>query len=380
MNVRIVCSALAGICWLVTPLAAAGDPERLAACFEGESSEGIAATTDTQANPYLVAPASWSGGCAEDCGCGDTCAAGCCGGACACCGIPNCGLLGQGLLTYDPCAAGCPLPKLLLGCFRESEGCFDDFISPMTNPVFFEDPRNVTELRGIYLNHNVPAAAGGGDIQLYAVQIRARLTDRLSLIATKDGYAVSDNPLIDDGWADVSLGLKYGLYRDPANQLLVSTGAVYELPVGSTRTLQAGGDGTFNPFLTSGAQLFDRAHWLSGFGGVIPANQNDNASLLYWSNHFDYQVRRGWYGLMEFNWYHWAVDGENRLGLTGVEGGDLFNFGSDGVAGNDIVTGAFGAKYKPNRKTELGIAWENPLTERRDVLDSRLTVDLILRY
>ncbi len=62
------------------------------------------------------------------------------------------------------------------------------------------------------------------------------------------------------------------------------------------------------------------------------------------------------------------------------EGGDLFNFGSTGVAGNDIVTGAFGMKYKPCKNTEVGVAWEAPLTDRRDVLDNRLTFDFILRY
>jgi hypothetical protein len=58
----------------------------------------------------------------------------------------------------------------------------------------------------------------------------------------------------------------------------------------------------------------------------------------------------------------------------------LINLGSTAVAGNDIVTGAFGAKYKPNGCVELGVAWEFPLTERRDVLDNRVTADIILRY
>ncbi|MCA9187125.1 MAG: hypothetical protein R3E01_09535 [Pirellulaceae bacterium] len=66
--------------------------------------------------------------------------------------------------------------------------------------------------------------------------------------------------------------------------------------------------------------------------------------------------------------------------LAPIEGGDLFNLGTVGVAGNDIVTGAFGMKYKPGNHMELGVAWELPLTERRDVLDNRLTVDMILRY
>ena len=60
--------------------------------------------------------------------------------------------------------------------------------------------------------------------------------------------------------------------------------------------------------------------------------------------------------------------------------GDLFNFGSGSVAGNDVVTGAFGLKCKPSSQSELGIAWELPLTERRDVCENRLAFDWIWRY
>lgn len=80
----------------------------------------------------------------------------------------------------------------LLGCIKPSERCFDDFISPMINFVFFEDPRTLTELRPVFASHNVPGAVGGGSIQLYALQFRVALSDRLSLIATKDGY-IDDN-------------------------------------------------------------------------------------------------------------------------------------------------------------------------------------------
>ena len=83
---------------------------------------------------------------------------------------------------------------------------------------------------------------------------------------------------------------------------------------------------------------------------------------------------------MEFNWFHWTDGGDDTLGLTGVEGLDAFNFGSGNVNGNDIVTGAFGAKYKPSPKYEIGVAYEVPLTDRRDIIENRLTVDLILRY
>ncbi|MEM8864749.1 MAG: hypothetical protein AAGF31_04305 [Planctomycetota bacterium] len=324
--------------------------------------------------------------CGDDC-CGNGCCSEvCCGGCCSACSTgcrccdKNCGLFGRGILTYDPCSKGCKLPSLLLGCFRDTEACFDDFISPMTNPTLFEDPRNVTELRTIFLTHHVPSGLGGGDIQLYALQIRARLTDRLSFIAARDGYIVSRNPLVGDGWADIDLGFKYALYRDAKNQRLLSGGVVYDLPVGTPDALQAGGDGDFHLFLTGGTRFCGCGHWLSAFGGIIPPNEDLTSSFVYWSNHFDYQVRRGWYALMEFNWFHYTDGGSDRLGLTGIEGGDLFNLGSGGVNGNNIVTGAIGGNYKPNQNTEIGLAIEIPLTDRQDVLENRLTADLILRY
>jgi hypothetical protein len=267
---------------------------------------------------------------------------------------------------------------LLGGLIKPSDHAFDDFISPMTNPVFFEDPRTLTEARAIFLQHKVPLAAGGGDIQLYALQLRAALTDRLSIVASKDGYAVSTNPLIADGWGDVAAGLKYNLWTDYDLRALLSAGLGYEMPVGSPRTRQGNGDGEFHLYLTGGVELFPDAHWLSGSGFRLPADSGAESQSWYWSNHFDYRVLRHWYLFNEYNWYHWIKSGNN--GIPGVEGGDLFNFGSTGVAGNDIVTGAFGAKFKPGPHCEIGVAWELPLTERRDVMENRITSDLILRY
>ena len=107
-------------------------------------------------------------------------------------------------------------------------------------------------------------------------------------------------------------------------------------------------------FLTGGSEILDYGHVISGSGFRLPSDSNADNQMWYWSNHLDYQVFRKWYALTEFNWYHWMKSGSN--GIPGIEGGDLFNFGSTGVA------------------------WELPLTERRDVLENRLTVDAILRY
>ncbi|QDU55760.1 hypothetical protein [Aeoliella mucimassa] len=370
-RLRLVGNATLAVMFAAASFATADGRENIASYFDLSDAESVQVAQNTTASPArLVGQTSLveefnqqvcfnTPGC-----CDDACGTGCCDDiACgnACCDAP-----------------GCVIPELLLGCFCPTPHCFDDWISPMTNPVFFEDPRTLTELRAIFLQHKVPLAAGGGDVQLYALQIRAALTDRLSLIATKDGYAVSSNPLIRDGWADVSLGLKYNLIRDYKTESLLTTGFTYEMPVGSPRTLQGNGDGEFHLFVTGGTELCCDWHYLSAFGLRLPVDDDAEESSLYWSNHIDYHFGHGFYALTEFNWFHWTESGSATN--LGVSGGDLFNLGAQGVAGNDIVTGAFGVKYKPNRLTEIGVAWENPLTERRDVLENRLTVDLILRY
>lgn len=276
------------------------------------------------------------------------------------------------------CDGCCCDDGLLFGFIRPSDHCFDGFVSPMSNPVYFEDPRTLTEARMIFLHHRVPTAAGGGDVQLYALQVRAALTDRLSIVAAKDGYAVSSNPLIDDGWADVQAGLKYNLYRDPCCQRLLSVGFGYEAPAGSTRTLQGRGDGQLHFYLTGGTEFAPDWHWVSNTGFRHSIDQDVNSSMFYWSNHVDRRICGGLYGLVEANWYRWVSSGTG--GVPGVEGGDLFSLGSPGVAGNDIVTLAFGSKYKPTDLMEIGVAYEIPVSNREDVIDGRLTVDWIIRY
>jgi hypothetical protein len=100
----------------------------------------------------------------------------------------------------------CPL----LGFIQPTDTTWANFISPMTNPVFFEDPRTLSEVRFIFAHHHIPTLAGGAipasDIQVFAAQFRIALSDDLSIIGTKDGYVIGggDAPLVD-GWADVAL-------------------------------------------------------------------------------------------------------------------------------------------------------------------------------
>jgi hypothetical protein len=276
---------------------------------------------------------------------------------------------------------GCDTKSLFgHGWIKPSEGCYDDFISPMTNPVYFEDPRQLTEARAIFINHKLPSLAGlpADAIRLYALQVRLRLTERLSLIAVKDGYIDSSHPLIENGWADIGAGLKYSLYRNPNAGRLLSAGARFETTAGRRRSLQGNGDGVFDFFLSGGARLGSRAHYMTTSGFILPVDTQAENQMFYWSNHLDRRIGNKLYAFSELNWYNYMKNA-SAFPLP-VEGGDLFNLGSPGVRGNNLVTNAWGLKVKPNRNIESGIAFEFPLTERRGVLDNRLTADLIVRF
>jgi len=280
------------------------------------------------------------------------------------------------------CCEKCPL----LGFIQATDTRWSGFISPMTNPVFFEDPRTLSEVRFIFIEHNLPPLAGGAipgsDLQVLAMQARVALSENLSFIATKDGFIwASPNAPLDDGWADVAAGLKYNLWKDVECLQILSIGATFELPVGSPQALQGNGSGEFNLFASYGSLLWDCcSHFMTTAGFRLPADRQDENQVFYWSAHIDRQLSGTClYGFVEGSWFHWMSNGGNA-GFNGIQGGDFFNFGATGVGGSDIVTGAFGLKYKPSLLQEIGIAWELPVTNTRGVLDNRLTLDYILRY
>jgi len=268
------------------------------------------------------------------------------------------------------------------GWLRPSDHRFDCFISPMTNPVFFEDPRTLTEARVIFMNQSLPVRGPltGGDFQFLGVQARAAITERFSVVMTKSGFFMAGDPTpVDDGWADVSLGLKYNFYADPDAQQIITAGLNYEIPLGSDRALQGNGAGEYNLYVTGAAAVGEFSHLVSALGWRMPGNTDAESQVMYWSSHWDTRITNGGlYFLAEANWYHYLNSG--AAAPLDFEGLDLFNLGSADVAGNDIVTGAAGFKLKRSPHREIGVAYEVPLTDRRDMLNDRITVDFILRY
>ena len=277
------------------------------------------------------------------------------------------------------------------GWIKPSDRCFDDFISPMIDFVHFEDPRNLTELRPIFVHHRFPSTLGpgaipaGGDIQLFAAQFRIALTDRLSLIAVKDGYVIDNSEgtldtILDSGWVDVTAGLKYNFLRNTETGTLGSAGFTYEIPLGREATLQALGDGEFHFFASGGQRLMcGNAHLLTSFGWQLPVDQSVQSTTVHWNNHFDVKLTDTVYLFTENSWWHWVSDASNGTAL-GVSGQDLLNLSANDVDGNHLVTHNVGAKYKPRGGLELGFAYEFPLTDFKDIIQDRWQFEAIFRY
>ena len=87
------------------------------------------------------------------------------------------------------------------------------------------------------------------------------LTDRLTFIADKDGFA-SIHPHAGGsktGSVNISAGLKYVFIRDVERQLLVTGGFQYEPQTGEEKVFQGHGKGVFTVFGTVGKVLIDLA-------------------------------------------------------------------------------------------------------------------------
>ena len=167
----------------------------------------------------------------------------------------------------------------LVPCSSAFADRLSEMISPITNPVNFEDPRINSELRPFFMHHEIhdKFVTQGGDVQLYALQARLKLDDDWAFIATKDGF-IDFNPKAvlpkETGFANVTVGGKYAFYQDPEAGEIATAGLRYEIPMGNTDVLMGRGDGFFNPFFSGAMALGD-------FNGddildIVAADKGDN--------------------------------------------------------------------------------------------------------
>lgn len=271
-----------------------------------------------------------------------------------------------------------------------AEDPFAEFVSPLSNPVNFEDPRPTTEVRPIYIFQRISDdfVTKGGDAHIAAAEARLGLGDRLGLIAPKDGYVTlrpnAVLPTKRNGWANISFGAKYAFYRAPERRAMATLGLRYEPRSGNRKVLQGRGDGILNPFV-SGLWGLGHFHFIGYTGARTPLSGNDS-TFFDLSAHGDYRIGR-LYPLVELNWIR-TLFGGNRLPID-QEGFDFFNLGSSKAGGHSVVTMAFGARWRVleglavsaerTLEVDVGTAYELPVTAREDIFGWRVTSDVIVR-
>lgn len=265
--------------------------------------------------------------------------------------------------------------------FLTGQRGFEHFYEPVGMPYYFESPINTTEVRAVYLHHEFPddIALAGGDVDVYAVQARVALTERLGFIATKDGWSDLSTGLLgdDEGWNNIAAGLKYTFIADTENDYVLTGGFRYEMSNGDKGVLQ-GGPNEWSPFV-SAAKGYGDWHVMGNLTLRLPENQDRGNTVLSFSGHVDYEMfgesLPGVAPMLEIHALHYLTDGD-ALGLD-VGGLDYGNIGSSDVAGDTVVWVGVGARAKLSPHVSVGGVYEFPLTDKdEDIMDNRFTMDL----
>lgn len=256
-----------------------------------------------------------------------------------------------------------------------------DFISPVTNPLFFEDANIATEVRPIFAQHYIPKSfiTGGGDARLYAVELRYAVTERLAIIATKDGFIEFHPKTIphQDGWADLAAGVKYAWIRDVENHFLLTPGIKLELPTGNVRVFQGSGSGVWDLFVSS-AKAWDKIQLQGNIGVTIPNDFDKKTSVAHYSAQLAYDWCRWVKPFVSANAFTVLSEGKG-LPLN-TEGFDLMNFGSSKAQGQTQLALGGGIRSELKKNVQLGVAGEAGIGNPKGLFESRITVDLSYRF
>jgi hypothetical protein len=258
----------------------------------------------------------------------------------------------------------------------------DNTIEPVFDPLYFEDPTIRTEIRPIFIWHNINSdfITHGGDVQVYAVQARVKLTDRLAFIATEDGYIDMKPSAVlphTHGWADIALGFKYALIDNPANQFILTPGFKVTIPTGSQSVFQGNGSGVWDLFV-SAEKGFGNLHTTGNIGFRVPNDMSADSTIFHWDLQADYYACQWFIPFVGLNGTTVIASG-NRIPLS-VEGSDLINFGSSLSGGATEVIVAAGFRSRLHKNVDIGFAYQKGLTEKNGLFDDRFTVDAVIHF
>ena len=317
-------------------------------------------------------------------------------------------------LTFGILALSAPLSALeecgeLLPDFNcDRSGRFEGFEKPIVQPYLFEDPFITTGLYPYYVWHQFPksSALEGGEAHVAAAQIRVAVTDRLAIIATKDGYLWKrpDNPLLEKtgGWMNLGFGAKYAIYQDRDAGRIVSLILKYEAASGASDSFQDGGDGMLMPSIAGAARLGDAT--LQGDLGGIWALDGAQSSSIFYHLYAGIPIGESVTPFVQFSGMHWvdsgdgsrqvqlSAFGQSLLGVESIsiatiesiygafEGADVANLGATGADGLDLVTAAIGVHVRLMEHVTVSAAYERPITDHKGIFRQRLTTNLSLEF
>jgi len=311
---------------------------------------------------------------------------------------------GGGAVTVSPASSAAPeeeCPTWFPDFRCDRHGRYDGFVMPMQMPYLFEDPFITTGISTFGIWHQFPqnSALEGGNLWLLAIQARLAITDRLALIATKDGYTWQrpGNAALDDenGFYDITVGLKYALIDRREDNFIVSPSIRFDIPIGQRKVFQGNGDGVFIPTI-SGAWGTGNFHFIGDVGGRIPFDGDDETAQFYWNAHFSYTVLDWLVPFIEFGGLHYLSDGDGSFevklkngsvplaALNGIYGPfdavDVGNIGGVDVNNQAVVVFTAGLRFPIGEHWMLGASYDVPMTRVRYIWKQRATLNVNLEF
>jgi len=259
-----------------------------------------------------------------------------------------------------------------------------ELIAPVANPILFESPTIGSEVRPLFLYHrlNDNFATQGGDVEVYALQFRLKLTEKLALIATKDGW-IDFNPdkalSHESGFADIAAGLKYQLVNDEQNKFLVTPGFTYTFPLGGKKVFQGShnGAGQFD-FFVSAEKSVSEVQVMGNLGVILPLDTDQDTSQLHYSLQIAYPVCQWFKPFVVLNGY--TILSEGNGPAFGSEGYDVINFGTSNAGGETQIALGGGFRSSLSESVDVGIAYEKGVDHTAGIFDDRITVDLVWKF
>jgi hypothetical protein len=258
---------------------------------------------------------------------------------------------------------------------------YDGFARPITN-LDFHHPFIWNEIRPYFMYHQFPETSvlGGGDLQIYGAQLGVQLMPELQFTLSKAGYADfnPDNLNDDGGWMDLAFGLKYKAWEDLKAPAIASVGVTWEPKTGEHDILHGMGSSQFD-FFGSYARDMGIVNLITTLGYKWANDGDDDAEAIHFHVHADYPMCATIRLVGEVNGYHYTSDGKRAPGLN-EEGFDYTSLGAGKVTGHTVLSAAAGFRWFATDDINCGFAWEWGVGGRDDIMDQRMTLDMVLRF